>query len=119
MGPIQSLDDFIDMTRRRMWIISFVAFIGCIVSLWFALKMQHIYSSSEVIQIEQPKIEDDLARSTVDGSSARRQQLIQQQLMARDNLQRVIDKYGLFADLPALKPSDKIFLMRSQSGSRA
>ncbi len=112
MGPIYTWQDFLDMTRRRMGVIVFVILLGCIGSLYWAASQVHMYESSEVIQVEQPKINDDLARSTVEGSSARRLQLIQQQLMARTSLQQIIEKYDIYGNLVALKPSEKIQLLR-------
>ncbi|QUJ75216.1 DUF874 domain-containing protein [Sulfitobacter albidus] len=112
MGPIYTVQDFLDMTRRRLGVILFVILGGCIAALYWAQSHVHVYRSSEVIQIEQPKIADELARSTVDGSSARRLQLIEQKLMARASLEDVIAKYDLFANLDALKPSERVDLLR-------
>ncbi len=112
MGPIYSLDDLIDMIRRRAGVMTVVIVLGAMISLFLAWTQQHVYRSAEVLQIERPTIANDLAPSTVEGSSARRLQLIQQQLMARTNLQDIIDKYDLYSDLAALKPSEKIDRLR-------
>lgn len=112
MGPIYTWQDFLDMTRRRLGVICFVILVGCIGSLFWAMSHVHLFQSSEVIQVEQPKINDELARSTVEGSSARRLQLIQQQLMARTSLQQIIDTFGIYDNLGALKPSEKVQLLR-------
>ncbi len=112
MGPIYTLQDFLDMTRRRLPLILTVIILGCVGSYFWALSYVHVYRSSEVIQVEQPMINDDLARSTVEGSSARRLQLIQQQLMARDSLASMIEKFGLYTNLDALTPSEKVDLLR-------
>ena len=112
MGPIYSLADFLDMVRRRIGVISFVFIAGCFASLYWALSQPHIYESAEVIQIEQPKIADSLAPSTVEGSSARRLQLIQQQLMARSSLTEIIEEFDLFRNLTGLRMSEKVDLLR-------
>lgn len=112
MGPIYSLADFLDLVRRRFRIILVVFLIGCVASLFVALSSPQVYQSTEVIQIEGPKISDDLARSTVEGSAARRLQLIEQQLMARNNLERMIDEFGIFENLPSLRPVEKVALLR-------
>lgn len=112
MGPIYTIDDVIDMLRRRAGVIFTVVLLGCIASVLWALWTPHVYRSSEVIQIEQPKIANDLAPSTVEGSSARRLQLIEQQLMARGNLIDIIDKFDLYANLTALRQSEKVDLLR-------
>jgi len=112
MGPIYTWQDFVDMTRRRLAVIVFVIVAGCVASLYWAMGHVHLYTSSEVIQVEQPTINDELARSTVEGSSARRLQLIQQQLMARGSLEEIIEKFGIYDHLSALKPSEKVQLLR-------
>lgn len=112
MGPIYTWQDFLDMIRRRLVVIALVIILGCTGSLYWAMSYVHLYQSSEVIQVEQPKINDELARSTVEGSSARRLQLIQQQLMARASLEQIIEKYDLYSNLTALKPSEKVQLLR-------
>ncbi|MFV0513650.1 MAG: GumC family protein [Jhaorihella sp.] len=113
MGPIYSLDDFIDFVRRRAGLIVLVTFVGCVLSVWYALGRPHAYRASEVIQVAQPRISDDLAKSTVEGSAARRLQLIEQRLMARDNLLEVIGEFGLYSDLPGLRPSERVALLRN------
>jgi uncharacterized protein involved in exopolysaccharide biosynthesis len=112
MGPIYTLADFLDMLRRRAGLILFVFLLGCVASVFFALSQQHVYSSSEVIQIEQPIVKDDLAPSTVDGSSARRLQLIEQQVMARNSLLEIIDKFGLYENMPGLMQIEKVGRLR-------
>ena len=112
MGPIYTFDDFIDMIRRRAGVIILITLLGCIASVYWALATPHVYQSSEVIQIEQPKIANDLAPSTVEGSSARRLQLIEQQLMARGTLVDIIQRFDLYDDLTALRMSEKVDLLR-------
>lgn len=112
MGPIYSLPDLLDMLRRRAVVILVIAVLGSLVSLFLAARQQHLYESSEVIQVAQPKIADDLAKSTVEGSTARRMQLIEQRLMARSTVLEIVDTLGLYADLPDLKPSELVSLVR-------
>ncbi|MBT3142622.1 DUF874 domain-containing protein [Ruegeria litorea] len=112
MGSIFSLDDFLDMTRRRALLIFVVIVLGTLVSLGLALSKTHEYESAEVLQIVQPKIADDFAKSTVDGSSARRLQMIQQRLMARDMVLEIADRLGVFADQPDKRDSEKVAIIR-------
>ena len=113
MGPFQTFDDVKDMLRRRAWLILIVFALGTLAALQLALSRQHLYRSAEVIQITQPKIADDLARTTVEGSSARRLQQIEQRLMARDSVLEVIRRYGLYKDVGDQSPSNLAFLLRS------
>lgn len=112
MGPIYSFADFVDMVRRRLSIIFRVFVLGCLVSLWFAASQQHEYETAEVLQIARPQIAGELAKSTVEGSSARRMQLIEQRLMARGTVLEIIEKFGLYADQPSLTPLQKVAMLR-------
>lgn len=112
MGPIQTWNDFVDMTRRRLGLIIFVIILGCIASYFWAASMRHMYRSAEVIQIEQPKIANELARTTVEGSSARRLQLIEQQLMSHGYLQEIISKYNIYDNMPDLTMTQKVDILR-------
>ena len=112
MGPIYSLDDFLDMVRRRLFALCTVFVLGCLASLWFAASQQHEYETAEVLQITQPQIAGELAKSTVEGSSARRMQLIEQRLMARGSVLEIIEKFGLYADRDALTQLQKVALLR-------
>ncbi|MCE8009681.1 Wzz/FepE/Etk N-terminal domain-containing protein [Aestuariivita sp.] len=112
MGPIYSLEDVIDMVRRRIMIIFAVTVLGALAGVFFALSQPHAYETAEVIQIERAKIADDLAPSTVEGSSARRLQAVQQQLTTRGVMLEIIDKHQIFADLPGLSAMEKAQMLR-------
>lgn len=112
MGPIHSVADLIDLIRRRLGVIVALTLVGMAFSLVFAMRQPRIFQASEVLQIERPKIASGLAPSTVESSSARRLQLIEQQLMARDNLLDMIAKFGLFADAGKLNQTELTDLMR-------
>lgn len=112
MGPIFTLADFLDMLRRRVGVISAVIIAGCFGSLIWAMTTPHMYQSAEVIQIEQPQISDELARSTVESSAARRLQLIEQQLMAHDNLVKVINQFNLYGGDTDTGITEKVALLR-------
>jgi len=112
MGPIYTIDDLIDMVRRNARLMLFVIALGAVFSVLFALSKQPVYSSIEVIQIARPIIAKDLASSTVAGSSARRLQLIEQRLMARDSLLEIIEAFNLYAEFPDLRPSELVARLR-------
>lgn len=112
MEQVLSLDDLIDMIKRRFKVIAAIVVLGCIASFFYALSQTHLYRSSEVIQVSRPKIDNDLARSTVDGSSARRLQLIEQQLMTRGTILDIAGKYALFAAAPGMTTGERVARVR-------
>lgn len=112
MGPIYSIEDVLDLLRRRAALIALVTFVGGILSAIFALSEQHVYASTEVIQIQRPEIASSLAPSTVDGSAARRLQLIEQRLMTRGTILEVGEKFGFFDDMDGMTETEKVAVLR-------
>lgn len=112
MDQAQSIGDVLSMLRRRLPILLSLLTIGLVASVIFALEQPSVYQTTAKIVVESQQIPDELARSTVDMSAAARLQLIQQRLMARDNLIGMIEKLGLYADAPGLSMSNKVDLLR-------
>ncbi len=112
MGSIYSLSDLIDMIRRRFLVILGVVCLGTVATVLYALSQQHLYTSSEVLQVQSPRISEELAPTTVEGSSARRLQLIEQQVMARGAVLEMAEKLNLFENAPALRDSEKVEIIR-------
>lgn len=112
MGPIQTAQDALSFLRRRAALIALVFLAGAAISVVYALRQAHVYEATAVLQIEAPKIADTLAASTVGESAARRLQTIEQRMMARDNIAAIIEEFGLFTDLPALTPTEKVVRLR-------
>jgi tyrosine-protein kinase Etk/Wzc len=113
MAQMQSLNEWFAMLRRRAWLVVLVAIIGTLVSLNIALNQPRYFEATAVIQIETPQIGQDVTGQPAGISdAAHRLQLIQQRLMARDNLLKVIDKHALFADAPGLPVEEQILQLR-------
>lgn len=112
MGSIFSVADFMDMLRRRRGVVIGVFVLGCILSLLFAAAQRHLYTSSEVLQMQGAIIPGEMAPSTVQGSSARRLQLIEQQVMSRGAILDLIEKLGLFDDAPAMTEERQVAIVR-------
>lgn len=113
MGSILSIDDFVDMVRRHFLVIVGVCLVGTTISVLYALSQKHLYTSSEVLQVQSPTIPDSLAPTTVAGSSARRLQLIEQRVMSRGAVLEAVGRLGLFAGQDAIKDSEKVAVIRS------
>ncbi|WP_281967837.1 DUF874 domain-containing protein [Roseovarius nanhaiticus] len=112
MGSIFSIADFLDMLRRRRGLIAAVFLLGCVLSLLFAASQRHLYSSSEVLQMQGAVIPGEMAPSTVQGSSARRLQLIEQQVMSRGAILELIEEFKLFSDQPGLTEAEQVSAIR-------
>ena len=112
MDQLFSVEDMIDMVKRRARVIAAVTLFGCLGSLIIAISQTHQYESTEVLQVSRPTIDNVLARSTVDGSSARRLQLIEQRLIARDTVLEIADQFEIFRGQARMPESERVSLMR-------
>ncbi|MEM7236482.1 MAG: Wzz/FepE/Etk N-terminal domain-containing protein, partial [Pseudomonadota bacterium] len=112
MDQVSALRELWSMFRRRFPILLVIGALGAACSAFIAYILPPVYQSQARILVESQQIPTELARSTVTASASERLQLIQQRLMTRDNLLRLIDDLGLFADRPDLTLSEKIGLIR-------
>lgn len=110
MSPLDLIDEFIDLLRRRWRIIVRITLLFALAAVVFALKTPRVFETFEVIQIERPAVSADGAG---EAASARQLQQIQQRLFTRDSVLEVADKFDLFADLPELSATERYSRMRA------
>lgn len=98
MGQIQSLGDFLNMMRRRIVLIMGAVLLGTAVSILWTLAQPRMYEAVAVAQIESPAVRDTAAAAPpqADTGVEHRLRLLEQRLMARDNLVAMIERYGLY-----------------------
>ena len=112
MSQIQTIPELLGMIRRRWLVILAVAVLGSIAAVLYALTRPQFYEATAVIQIESPGIPQTAVAPADNTEASRRLQLIQQRLMSRDNLVRVIERHDLFTDQPGLSLAEQIFQLR-------
>ena len=112
MSAIQSMPDVMRLLRRRLWLIALVGVVGAILSVIIALNQPKVFQATAVIQIESPQVGRDLTGQTIATDANHRLQLIEQRLMARDNLVKVIERHGLFANVPNMPLAEKVHQLR-------
>jgi tyrosine-protein kinase Etk/Wzc len=114
MNQFQSVEEIVSALMRRAVMILAIAFLGCVVSVYYALSQPKSYQATAVVQIEDAQVPDQLAgASLTDDDAARRVRLIEQRLMARDNLVRLMDQYDLFSEDPTMTVNQRVNGMRS------
>ncbi len=109
MGPIQTLPELLGALRRRARLIVLLTALGAALGVLAALSSERVYSATAVIQVLNPVIEDEDAAASV--TLVRRLQQIEQQLMSRENLLAMADRYGMFPGHVA-NPTERMALMR-------
>lgn len=112
MGQIQSFEDLFAFLLRRARLILAIALIGTLAAAFYAKSRPDSYEAAAVIQVETPTVSGTSGQAPV-SSAAQILQNIEQRLTTRENLAAMIERHGLFADLPGLSPEKKLVLLRS------
>jgi uncharacterized protein involved in exopolysaccharide biosynthesis len=100
--------DIFGAVRRRKWIGFAIVFVGLCLTVTAALVWPPVYRSIATILIEEPDVPDDLVKSTVSTFADQRLQVIQQRVMTTQNLNDIIDRFGLYPDQVAKRPRSEI-----------
>jgi uncharacterized protein involved in exopolysaccharide biosynthesis len=90
------LREALAVLRRRRLPISLIALVLAAVAVVVAVVWPPSYRSSATILVEEQEIPQDLVRSTVTSYADERIQVIGQQVMTRQNLLQIVDKYDLY-----------------------
>ncbi len=114
MTQFQSIDEIWGAFKRRFWIMLLIVLVGCGISIYLALQQGKDYEATAVIQIEAPEVSETLAGAAARSNDAvQKVKLIEQRLMSRDNLLQVMDKYGIYKDMPQMSMNERVANMRS------
>ncbi|SLN22461.1 Putative tyrosine-protein kinase in cps region [Roseivivax jejudonensis] len=115
MSQFQSLSEVFAALRRRAFLIVLVFVLGCAASVFIASQQGKLFEATAVVQIEDARVTEDMTDSmtaqATGREASRRVRLIEQRLMARDNLIEILDTFDLFPD--AVSFSERVFMLRS------
>lgn len=119
MDKIQTLSEVLSLLRRRFFLWASVIAIGVLISLIYALSLPRSYETSATIQIEQPSIHaGEDTRGSLNADMLQKLQIVEQRVMARDNLLTIINKFGLYVTAPGLTEVQKVDLLRDAARVR-
>lgn len=112
MGPIVGIREFLSMLRRRGPIMAATFSVILVAAAHYAMSLSPSYEAVTVVQIEPSSLSATPGGDSA-AETAARLRLVEQQLMARNNVVDMIERFGLFDDAPALTESDKVRLFRN------
>ena len=103
------LSYYVEISKRRLPLMAAIAVLIFVIAAVVAVALPPLYQSKATILVESQQIPSDLVRSTVTGYAEERIEVLRQQVMTRDNLLDIINKYGLFkASGGQLSPTDLV-----------
>lgn len=103
-----SIDDYLAILRRRLWIILIPALIAPISAYLFSLTLPNEYTSKTLVLVEQQKVPDSFVKSVVTEDLADRLGTMQEQILSRTRLQPIIERFGLFKDQVGKVPMEDL-----------
>ena len=90
------LASYFSILRRRFWYLVLPFIVLSIGGVVAAFVLPPVYEANATILVESQQIPTDLAASTVTGNISERIQVIEQRLLARDNLLQIASKFSLY-----------------------
>ncbi len=104
----KSLNDYIDVIRRRKWALVFPVIIVFVAAAIAALVWPRTYRSTSTILIEEQEIPRDFVITTVTGYADQRLQSINQRIMSTSRLLEIINRFNLYSDLRRKMTSEEV-----------
>lgn len=95
---LQLVRDYLGMIwRQKIWII-LPLIGGILIAGILIVKLPKIYRSSTLILVEAQKVPEEYVKSAVSGTVEGRLSTIQQQIMSRSLIEKIINKFGLYPE---------------------
>lgn len=110
-----TLNDYVTILRRRASLMALTFVVVLAIALTVAVALKPIYRSAGTILVESQTVSPDLVQGSPAGFVDEQIEVIRQRVLTRENLLKIIEKYGLYKDGDhSLSVSEKVEMMRSQ-----
>jgi polysaccharide chain length determinant protein (PEP-CTERM system associated) len=97
-GKSYKPEDFLQMAWRRKWFIAIPPIVFGIATAFWAQSLPNRYQSSATILVVPPRVSEKVVDQTMNTTLAERLQKLQQRLMSRSNLERIIQELNLYPE---------------------
>ena len=97
------LDYYINLIIKRRWLIIIPFCLAVIAGIYLALTLPKLYGASTMILVEPQSVPSNLVREIITTDIDSRITTIQQQILSRTNLEKIIEKFKLFSEPAAQK----------------
>lgn len=114
-GKKLQLSDFVEMAKRRVWLIAIPPLVGLLVALIVSSRVPNVYQSDMLIAIDPQRVPDSYIRSTVVLRADLRMDQLSVQVMSRTNLERMITELNLYPELRAVLPIEDVVALMGRN----
>ena len=91
-------EELIDIVIRRRWFIIIPFCLSMLAGIYLAYSLPKIYSANTLILVEPQRVPDSYVQSIVSTDMASRISTIQEQVMSRTNIEKIINQFNLFSE---------------------
>ncbi|MGH9398244.1 MAG: GumC family protein [Terriglobia bacterium] len=91
-----SVEDYLNILRRRKWLVLIPVVLGAIVALAIASRLSPRYTSTSQILIDEPKVPTSFVPSTAGNNLISQLANMEEQIRSRTSLQPIMERYGLY-----------------------
>jgi polysaccharide chain length determinant protein (PEP-CTERM system associated) len=102
-----TIDDYINILRRRWMLIAALAVVGTVLGVAIAQVLPKKYTSETVVLVEQQMVSPDIVKTIVSDTN-QRLATMQQEILSRSRLEPIIRKLGLFEQETEKVPMDDL-----------
>ncbi|MGH9449007.1 MAG: GumC family protein [Terriglobia bacterium] len=95
-GRELNVEDYINILRRRIWLVLIPVVLGPIVALVIASQLSPRYTSTSQILIDEPKVPASFVPSTEGNNLISQLANMEEQIRSRTRLQPVMERYDLY-----------------------
>jgi len=93
-----NLGYYIDLVFRRRWLMIIPFCLAMVVGIYLAIMLPRIYEASALILVRPQRVPESYVKSIVTTDIESRISTIQQQILSRTNLEKIINQFNLFSD---------------------
>jgi len=93
-----TVEDYLAMLRRRLWILVIPAVLGPILAYGVSLGLDERYTSQTSILVEQQKVPENYVKAVMTDDLYQRLGTMQEQILSRTRLQPIIERFSLYKD---------------------
>jgi protein tyrosine kinase modulator len=91
-----SFEDYLEILRKRWWIILIPAVLACAGVYAYSLTLHDQFTSRTLVIVEQQKVPDSYVKPVDEGDIGERLGTMQEQILSRTRLEPIIKKFDLF-----------------------
>lgn len=91
-------EDFLEIAWRRKWVILLLLIVCAVGTFGWSQTLPNRYRSEAVVLIIPPQVPETIIRTTITESLQERLDLMQQQILSRTRLERIIQEFDLYAE---------------------